>query len=131
MDVPIKPRDFLRRHPSQRRGYSVAQPFLGVSLMPDPNQPNQQNQTNPQAAQQAQAQQAQAAAGGRWQQILQELQQLGPVALQFLELFLQHMQPTPQGTAPAFKVQPNQQPADSWLENAAFNGAQACKAKGA
>jgi hypothetical protein len=122
--VPIKPRDFLRRHPSQRRGYSVAQPFLGVSLMPDVNQPN------PQAAQQqAQAQQAQAAGGSRWQEIVQALQQFGPAALQFLELFVQHLQPAAQA-APAFKAQPNQQPADSWLENAAFNAAQAVKSKG-
>jgi hypothetical protein len=95
--------------------------------MPDLNQPNQQNQTNPQAA----AQQAQAAGGSRWQEIAQALQQLGPVALQFLELFLQHMQPTPQAAAPAFQVQPNQDPAGSWLENAAFNAAQAVKSKGA
>jgi hypothetical protein len=121
--VPIKPRDFLRRHPSRRRGYSVAQPFLGVPLMPDPNQPNPP-QPAPQAAQ---TQQFAAGDGGRWQQLLQLLQQYGPSALQFLELFVQHLQPTP--VAPPFAAAAQQDPADAWLENAAFNAAQAVKAK--
>jgi hypothetical protein len=127
--VPIKPRDFLRRHPSRRRGYSVAQPFLGVPLMPDPNQPNPQAQTNPPqpAPQAAPQQQAAAGDGGRLQQIVEFLKQFGPGALQFLELFVQHLQPTP--VTPPFAAAAQQDPADAWLENAAFNAAQACKAK--
>jgi hypothetical protein len=126
MDVPIKPRDFLRRHPEMRRGYSVAQPFLGVPVMPDPNQPNPQQQpTN-------QAQAGQPVAGidfNQLQTLFQSLQKYGPVVFQFLQVLQQHLQPTPQ-PAPIFGAGGTQQdPIEAWLEGTAFQAAQAMKAK--
>jgi hypothetical protein len=126
MDVPIKPRDFLRRHPDRRRGYSVAQPFLGVPLMPDPNQPNPQQQpTN-------QAQAGQPVAGidfNQLQTLFQSLQKYGPVVFQFLQVLQQHLQPTPQ-PAPIFGAGGTQQdPIEAWLEGTAFQAAQDMKAK--
>jgi hypothetical protein len=54
-EVPIKPRDFLRRHPNLKAGYSVAQP--------NPEELKRMaGQTNPQQPQQPQQQPAQAPA---------------------------------------------------------------------